>query len=164
MTSDLERGCEDAGPGGGTRGASNKAFGLFFCWTGTFVVAGIFTGVNGGNTAPPFSDAVIFAIVRVAAAAAARLWVGAVMAVLLNIDVSVSGNPIAGVRRDLRTSRSGRVAPHLPQLPFPHQRARSFSRSLSCQHDEEGLFLDDFEVVICESLKKPSDGKKMGRR
>jgi len=82
MTSDLERGCEDAGPGGGTRGASNKAFGLFFCWTGTFVVAGIFTGVNGGNTAPPFSDAVIFAIVRVAAVAAAHLWVGAVMAVL----------------------------------------------------------------------------------
>ena len=52
----------------------NKAFGfLSFCWTGTFVVAGMFTGVDGGNTGPPFSDAIIFVIVRVAAVAAARL-------------------------------------------------------------------------------------------
>ena len=77
----------------------NKALGfLSFCWTGTDVVVGMFSGVDGGNTAPPFSDAIIFVIVRVAAVAAARLWVGAVIAALLRVDASVSGKPIAGVR------------------------------------------------------------------
>ena len=77
----------------------NKAFGfLSFCWIGAVVGAGMFSGVDGGNTGPPFSDAIIFVIVSVAAVAAARLWVGAVIVVLLRADASVSGNPIAGVR------------------------------------------------------------------
>jgi len=84
---------------GGTGGALNNALGfLSFCWAGTVVVVGMFSGVDGGKTAPPFSDAIMFVIVRVAAVAAARLWVGAVMAVLLSVCASVSGNPIAGVR------------------------------------------------------------------
>ena len=65
---------------------------------GAVVVVGIFNGVDGGRTAPPFSDAIMFVIVRVAAVAAARLWVGAEIDALLSVDASVSGNPIAGVR------------------------------------------------------------------
>ena len=84
---------------GGTGGALNNAFGfLSFCWMGTAAVVGMFNGVDGGSTAPPFSDAIMFVIVRVAAVAAARLWVGAVIAVLFIADASASGNPIAGVR------------------------------------------------------------------
>ena len=59
---------------GGIGGALNNAFGfLSLCWTGIVVAVGMFSGVDGGNTAPPFSDAIMFVIVRVAAVAAARL-------------------------------------------------------------------------------------------
>ena len=51
----------------------------------------MFAGVDRGYTAPPFSDAIIFVMVRVAV-------VGAVMVVLSSADASVSGKPTAGVR------------------------------------------------------------------
>lgn len=75
-------------------------FVVFFSFTiigggwGIIVVEGI-CGMN----AVPFSDATIFAIVTEAAAAAARLDIGALAAAAsANVAASNSGNPIAGVR------------------------------------------------------------------
>ena len=55
--------------------------------------------VDCGICSVPFSDATMFAMVREAAAAAARLEVGALAATAAaRVEGSSSGNPIAGVR------------------------------------------------------------------
>lgn len=85
---------------GGYSGALNSHFGFFSLFSDN-VVCG--TDCGGGNCsgmmAVPFSDATMLAIVTEAAAAAARLDVGALAAAArASVAGSSSGKPIAGVR------------------------------------------------------------------
>jgi hypothetical protein len=73
---------------------------VFFSFTAIGGGCGaIIVEVICGKNAVPFSDATIFAMVTEAAAAAARLDIGALAAAAsASVAASSSGNPIAGVR------------------------------------------------------------------
>jgi hypothetical protein len=117
---------------GGYAGALNRPFGFF-----SFVdVVGFGVVTMGsivcGITVVPFSDATILAIVSEAAAAAARLEVGALTAAVnAKVAASSSGKPIPGVRYVLMGSRSGNARPLLLRMFLFRRLLRSLSRSFS---------------------------------